>query len=246
MFLPKLIKTSKLATIILASFLAFSPSVLAVDIDEDKLNPDRGLKWGGDGLPVDDVVVIRDSLVNSVIGKVAIDRHGEDNVEFNFNGNNLFRSLVKTPFAGPLPGRKTIVTLWGSKEEGCFVKTLVHDAPKGNSSAEGAVPVKLEIGLGDRIVKLSPIAKNSAAKTTSSNYEYKEDDISKTATMHYGENTFAVNAKVADLFRNAPKGNAKVRVTFSNGASTVFPVGEKNVARWRDTFGYNPNCAKQQ
>jgi hypothetical protein len=239
MQVSKLFKSRLIPTILMAmvAIQTATPAVAGVDIDEDKLNPERGLKWGGEGLPVDDIVTIRDSLVNSTVGKLTIDRHGED------NGDGI-AMFIKSPFAGPRPGRMTIVTLWGSKEEGCFVKTLVHNAPKSDGqSAKDLVPVKMEIGLGTQIVKLSPIAKNAAAKLSSGRYEYQDGDYKKTGSMSYTENTFAVNGKVADLFRNAPKGNAKVRLTFYDGSTNVFQVGEKNVSRWRESFGFNSGCA---
>jgi hypothetical protein len=221
------------------------PAFANVDLPEDKLNTEEGLKWGGEGLPFNDVVTLRDSLVNSVVGKVVIDRHGEDNGSEGIL--NIFG--IKTPFAGPNPGRLTIVTLWGSKEEGCFVKAIVHSAPKGGGGdRKGFVPVKLEVGVADRVVKLTPASK-SVPKTANSTYMYTKEytnnyqnEVKAEAPLYFAENTFAVNAKVADLFRNAPKGDAKIRITFANGDSKIFPVGAKNVARWRDSYDYNPSC----
>jgi hypothetical protein len=242
MQLAKIFKSGIVSSVILAlSIGQIAAPALAgnVDIDEDKLNPDRGLKWGGESLPLDSLVTIRDSLVNSSVGKLTIDRHGED------NGDGL-ALLFKSPFAGPRPGRMTIVTLWGSKEEGCFVKALVHSAPKsGSQDPKSMVPVKLEIGLGTQVVKLNPIAKNAAAKLSSGSYSYQDGDVEKRANMYYTENTFAVNAKVADLFRNAPKANAKVRITFLDNSTNVFEVGSGNVSRWRDSYGFNPTCSSR-
>jgi hypothetical protein len=223
------------AMLALAALPTAAPALAGnVDIEEDKLNPERGLKWGGGNLPLDSLVTIRDSLVNSSVGKLTIDRHGEDNSS----------ELFKSPFAGPFPGRMTIVTLWGSKEEGCFVKALVHSAPKnGRQNPKNLVPVQLEIGVGTQVVKLNPIANNRAAKLSSGSYTYQDGKVKKSASMYYTENTFAVNARVADLFRNAPRGNAKARITFLDNSTNVFQVGSNNVARWRDSYGFNPSCA---
>jgi hypothetical protein len=215
------------------------------ELAEDKLNTDKSLSWGGQGLPFNDVVTVRDALVNSIVGKLVIDRHGEDNKDQQTGVlGGLFNAMtIRDPFAGPNPGRLTIVTLWGSKEEGCFVKAMVHNAPKNTSeNARNFVPMQMEVGVGDRVIKLTPATK-SVPKTASGTYKYTLTNKSEvTAPYYFAENTFAINGKVADILRNAPAGEAKVRVTFANGDTKVFPIGAPNVARWRDAYGYNPNC----
>jgi hypothetical protein len=231
---------------LLVSGLTFSlsdRSVASVELSEDKLNTEKSLRWGGEGLPFNDVVTVRDSLVNSVVGKLVIDRHGEDNGTEESTGllSGLFNALtVRAPFAGPNPGRMTIVTLWGSKEEGCFVKAMIHNAPKVDSSA-ALVPVKMEVGVGTQVVKLAPVSK-SVPRTANGTYTYTVDKVERTGQVYFTENTFAVNAKVADLLRNAPVGDAKIRLTFDNGDTKVFAVGQKNVAQWRESYGYNSTC----
>jgi hypothetical protein len=242
MTLSKSWQSVLLSALLLAS--SATQVLAATEISEEKLNTEKSLTWGAEGLPFDDVVTVRDALVNSVVGKLVIDRHGEDNGPEQTTGllSGLFNAIsIRAPFAGPNPGRLTIVTLWGSKEEGCFVKAMVHNAPKGSSEANNFVPMKMEVGVGDRIVKLTPATK-SVPRTASGNYKYTKDQTEQTAPFYFAENTFAVNAKVADLLRNAPTGDAKVRITFTNGETKVFPIGSKNVARWRDTYGYNPTC----
>ena len=220
--------------------LSLSHQVLAdVDLPEDKLNTEKSLRWGGAGLPSDDIVILRDALVNSIVGKVVIDKHGEDNrteESTGFLGGLLNSLTVRDPFGEPQPGRMTIVTLWGSKEEGCFVKALVHNAPKGDAvNPKGFVPVKMEVGVGDRVIKLTPASK-AIARAAGSNYTYVKEytsnytPVKAEGSLYFAENTFAVNAKVADLFRNAPKGDAKIRITFANGDTKIFPVGAKNRA----------------
>lgn len=235
-------------TALIISGLTFNLSNKALantELSEDRLNTEKNLSWGGEGLPFDDIVTVRDSLVDSVVGKLIIDRHGEDNGTEQQTGvlSGLLNALIiKAPFAGPRPGRMTIVTLWGSKEEGCFVKAMVHNAPKNTSeNSKSFVPMQMEIGVGSRVVKLLP-ATNSVPKTADGTYKYTKDTSEVTAPYYFTENTFAVNTKVADLLRNAPAGDARVRITFVNGDTKVFPVGGKNVARWRDTYGYNPSC----
>jgi hypothetical protein len=232
------------ALLVLGATLSSSDRVFAsVEISEDKLNTEKSLQWGGAGLPFNELVTVRDSLVNSTVGKLVIDRHGEDNGTEENTGilSGLFNALtVRAPFAGPNPGRMTIVTLWGSKEEGCFVKAMIHNAPKSNGS-ESLVPVKMEVGVGTQVVKLTPVSK-SLPKTANGTYTYTTDKIERTGQVYFTENTFAVNAKVADLLRNAPSGDAKIRLTFDNGDTKVFAVGQKNVAQWRESYAYNSTC----
>jgi hypothetical protein len=246
-----MLSTSKISAILLSSILIpslllnlMSVAAVAGEVSEDRLNTEKALGWGGQGLPFDDSLTIRDPLVNSVVGKVTIDRHGEEDVP---QGGFLDFLNIRDPFAGPKPGRMTIVTFWSSKEEGCSVKASIHDAPKSNNGAEvkGFIPVKLEVGIGSQVIKLTPIAK-SVPKYAATNYNYSVasggSTIQQSSTLYFSENTFAINGKVADFLRNAPKGEAKVRVTLANGDTKIFKIGEKNVARWKDTFSYNPNC----
>jgi hypothetical protein len=245
-----MLPTSRIPAILLSSILIpslllnlMSFSAVAGEVSEDRLNTEKALGWGGEGLPFDDSLTIRDPLVNSVVGKVTIDRHGEDNT--NQSGiSGLFN--IRAPFAGPMPGRMTIVTFWTSKEEGCSVKASIHDAPKSRvSNVRELVPVKMEVGVGSQVIKLTPIAK-SVPKYASTNYNYSvtsgKSTVKRSAILYFSENTFAINGKVADFLRNAPKGDANVRITLANGDTKLFKIGEKNVARWKDTFSYNPNC----
>jgi hypothetical protein len=218
-------------------------SAAAGEVSEDRLNTEKALGWGGEGLPFDDSLTIRDPLVNSVVGKVTIDRHGEDNTD---QGGLMGLFNIRSPFAGPMPGRMTIVTFWSSKEEGCSVKASIHDAPKNaTSDVKESIPVKMEVGIGSQVIKLTPIAK-SVPKYAATNYNYSvasgSSTVERSSTLYFSENTFAINGKVADFLRNAPKGDAKVRITLANGDTKIFKIGEKNVARWKDTFSYNPNC----
>ncbi len=244
-----MLPTSRISSILLSSILIpslvlnlMSFSAAAGEVSEDRLNTEKALGWGGEGLPFDDSLTIRDPLVNSVVGKVTIDRHGEDDSDGGF-----FGIKIRNPFAGPNPGRMTIVTFWSSKEEGCSVKASIHDAPKNAnvSDVKELIPVKMEVGIGSQVIKLTPIAK-SVPKYATTNYNYSvasgSTTVERSSTLYFSENTFAINGKVADFLRNAPQGEAKVRITLANGDTKIFKIGDKNVARWKDTFSYNPNC----
>jgi hypothetical protein len=125
---------------------------------------------------------------------------------------------------------------------GCSVKAIVHNAPKENgSNAQGFVPIKMEVGVGTKIVKLKPVIQ-STPQIASGTYKYTENKREQVAPYYFAENTFAIDSKVADLLRNAPPGEARVRIAFYNGQTKVFPIGSKNVARWREAYSYNPTC----
>ena len=245
-----MLSASRISSIILSAILIsslllnlMSRSASAGEVSEDRLNTEKALSWGGEGLPFDDSLTIRDPLVNSIVGKVTIDRHGEDNTD---RGGSIGLFNIRQPFACPMPGRMTIVTFWSSKEEGCSVKASIHDAPKNNiSNVQGLVPVKLEVGIGSQAIELTAIAK-SVPKYASNDYTYSvasgSTNVQRSSTLYFSENTFAINGKVADFLRNAPTGDAKVRIALANGDTKIFQIGKNNVARWRDTFSYNPNC----
>jgi hypothetical protein len=243
-FSPSATAKFALATVVISALtLSLSHQALAkTEVTEDQLNTEKSLKWGGEGLPFNEVVTVRDALVNSVVGKLVIDRHGEDIGTSDNSGmlSGLFNAMtIRAPFAGPRPGRMTIVTLWGSKEEGCFVKAMIHDAPR--SGTTNFVPVRMEVGIGTQVIKLTPVAK-STPSTASGSYTYNDGQVDRSGNVFFSANTFAVNAKVADLLRNAPAGDAKVRITSQSGDTKVFSIGAKNVAQWRDSYGYNANC----
>lgn len=204
--------------------------------DEDKLDTVNGLSWAGRGLPFSKLVNINDSLIGSPVGKIVIDRHGEDTLG----------TIFKNPFASPSPGRFIVVSFWGSKVEGCFVKVILQSAPvNGQSDLQELVPSLLEIGAGEQIVQLTP---NSAAqvRTFRNDYTYEKYEnnskIQYSSTWYMAENLFSVNADAANLLRNTPPGKVRARLTFANGNSKIFPIGGGTTKRWQETYGFNPSC----
>lgn len=111
---------------------------------EDDLNMGKGLPWGGRNWPYSQVTSIQDGLVNATVGKIVIDKYEDRNGYFDFFGNP------------PTPGKKNFISFFGSKVEGCFVK-LVYQYTSNSSSIEPKtiIPVRLEIGVGNKIVRLS-------------------------------------------------------------------------------------------
>jgi hypothetical protein len=211
-----------------ASWLITTPMAIANGtVDEDSLNPRKGLRWAGSGLEFDRVLTIQDALVASPVGKVTISRDGLDS-----------GFLYKDPFFGPSPGRITMVSLWGSKIEGCFVRAIIHNASvvEGNSIRE-LVPVQIELGVGGQIIKLKP---NPNSEALGGIFNYEDGKVRRKYTVT--DNTFVVNAKVAALMREAPTQPIKLRVTFTNGSTQIFSLAAGSVANWKDAYSFNPTC----
>ncbi|MBH8566913.1 hypothetical protein I8748_33015 [Nostoc sp. CENA67] len=230
---------SKLLTFLLiaALFNLNQPSAIAqTSIDEDKLDTVNGMPWAGRGLPFDKVVDIKDSLVDSALGKVVIDRHGEDPLGV----------LFKEPFAGPSPGRFVMVSLWGSKIEGCFVKMIVQSAPTdGKADLEELVPKMIELGIDGQILQLTA-SPNTKPRGFQGNYTYTEYEnntsYERSSTWYMTDTSFAINADAANMLRNAPAKEIRARLTFANGDTKVFPIGKGNVKRWQEAYGFNSSC----
>jgi hypothetical protein len=212
------------------TWFAAIPAARAEDtIDEDSLNLQKGLKWAGDGLAFDRVLTIKDTLVNSPVGKIVISRHGHDSAP-----------LFQLPFNGPRPGRITMLALWGAKIEGCFVRAIIHNAGviKGDS-IRSLVPVRLEMGVNGQIVKLSP--NNASPRGGVFDYQY-EDNGTRSANYSVTDTTFAVNKKVADLMAVARNEPVKVRVTFQNDDTQIFDLGTSSITKWKEAYSFNPSC----
>jgi hypothetical protein len=207
------------------------PVALAEDtIDEDSLNLQRGLKWAGSGLTFDRVLTIKDTLVNAPVGKITISRHGHDSAP-----------ILQMPFNGPYPGRITMLALWGAKIEGCFVRTIIHNAGVvQGTDINSFVPVRLEMGVNGQIVKLTPNHK-AAPRGGVFDYEYQNDGTRR-AQYTVTDTTFGVNKKVADLMRSARSEPIKVRVTFRGGETQLFDLGGDSVGKWKEAYSFNPSC----
>jgi hypothetical protein len=213
------------------TWFAAIPAARAEDtIDEDSLNLQKGLKWAGDGLAFDRVLTIKDTLVNAPVGKIVISRHGHDSA-----------AILQMPFAGPYPGRISMLALWGAKIEGCFVRAIIHNAGvvKGDN-IRSFVPVRLEMGVNGQIVKLSP--NNAAPRGGVFDYEYGSGSDKKRAQYTVTDTTFAVNKKVSELLSSARNEPVKVRVTFQNDDTQIFDLGTSSINKWKEAYSFNPTC----
>jgi hypothetical protein len=212
----------------------YGRAIAQTSIDEDKLDTVKGMSWAGSGLPFSEVININDTLVNAPLGKVVIDRHGEAS------------GLLNNPFASPNPGRFVVVSLWGSKIEGCFAQMIVQVAPvNGQADLKQLVPQKIELGIGNQILKLT-LNPNTKVKRFYANYTYtkyeNKVETKYSSTWYMTDTTFAVNADAANLLRNAPAKQVRVRLTFADGDTKVFPIGEGTVKKWQETYGFNSAC----
>jgi hypothetical protein len=213
-----------------------SLTIAQTSIDEDKLDTVNGMPWAGNSLPFDKIADIKDALVNTPLGKVVMDRHGEDPL------GNIFTA----PFAGPSPGRFAIVSLWGSKIEGCFVKMIVQSAPSdGKTDLAEISPKLIELGIKEQILQLTP-SPNTKARGFQGKYTY---DVYENNTKYERSNTwymtdtlFDISADAANLLRSAPAKEIRARLTFENGDTKIFPIGSGTVKRWQEAYSFNSSC----
>ncbi|MBW4616499.1 MAG: hypothetical protein KME21_25160 [Desmonostoc vinosum HA7617-LM4] len=238
--MKRFLTSSVLAVLFLPALLSLSHSSAIAEtessIDEDKLNTVNGMPWASKGLPFSKLVNIKDTLVNSVLGKVVIDIHGEDPLN----------SLIQSPFSGPRPGRFIVTSLWGSKIEGCFVQMVVQSAPTdGKMELEQLSPTAVELGVGDQIVQFS---KNSNTKTRGFSVKYTYTEYENNREREYSnvwymtDTVFSIDANAANYLRKAPIKEIRARLRFANGDTKVFPLGKGTIKQWQGAYGFNSSC----
>jgi hypothetical protein len=193
-------------------------------ITEDELNTRSGLPWSGGTFPWSKVVEIQDSLVNSPVGRIVIDKHTEGVSFINF----------------PLrPGQIVFITFWGSKIEGCYVELIYQIAPWNRMNQKMITPEFLEIGVKDQIVKLIP--QEVKPHFYSFNYSYKDGENTYNAIWYMVRQLFVIDQATANVLMNAPNKEVKARIRFPD-STEIFPIGRGTVQRWKDTYNFNPSC----
>jgi hypothetical protein len=204
---------------------------------EDALNASTMLPWRAGNLPENRSFEIRESLVNTVVGRVVMSRQ---TLPSGANQNQL----IKVPifFLEPLPGSYSLIALWGSKIEGCFVEVIVQHAPMGDAAnLPDLVPTLLEVGIGDQIVRLPPQA--VTPKVFQSQYKYRVSQYqSENRTWYMTRNLFQIDAAIAGVLSNAPAKSTRARITLSNRETKLVEINPKVVAAWKEVFSFNPNC----
>ncbi|MCC0178780.1 hypothetical protein I4641_17555 [Waterburya agarophytonicola K14] len=203
--------------------------VVEETLDKDDLVIDSSLPWGIKRWPYSKVIEVLD-LSASAYGRIVIDRFGID--------ESL--SPIKQPFSRTKPGKLVFASIWGSNLDGCYVETIVQAAPKNDINPEETLPTLLEIGVGNRIVKLTPRVTNP--EIISYRYSYLGDDNSQQESIwHMNHRIFDIDADVASKLISAPVENVKARMHF--GSKTVpFEIGVDTVERWQDIFSFNSTC----
>jgi hypothetical protein len=206
-------------------------------IFEDNLNTSGGLGWGGPDLPYRKTVDIKDSLVDTKLGKVAADRHG-------INAGGIVE-LMFGPFSNPYPGRMAFISLWGSKLEGCFVEMIVQYAPPGEVDLKDLTPTTLEMGIGSQLVEL-PAQSNLEPKLLKQDYTYSRSDgtvlRNYSNTWYMTRNVFTVDSGIANILSNAPNAEVRARLTMRSGQKMLIPIRKETVSSWKEAYSYNPAC----
>jgi hypothetical protein len=203
---------------------------------EDELNSAGGVKWGGPSLPFREAVDIKDSLVETPVGKITADRHSMGS-----------RSLLFGPYAFPNPGQMVFISLWGSKIEGCFAEIIVQIAPPNNIEfdAKSLIPTKLEVGAGGQQIELSPQS-STAPIIHEFSYTYYATrnglDIKVPAKWYMTRNLFAMDAEIVNLLSSVPAKESRARLTLSNGEKLLIPIQKETVAAWKSAYSFNPTC----
>jgi hypothetical protein len=244
--LPKLsnfLTAFSLGSILLASNALLPNLAGAAEIEgslsEHELETVDSVKWAADDWEFSKLLEIKESLVNSIVGRLTIDRHGVGPDGFT---GNLFCLGV---FCSPLSGRAVVVSLWGSKIEGCFVEIIVQYATEQNISPGSITPTRLEIGVNGSIVALTPSAK-SQPKVFQGDYSYSNTTGSFNVPWYAARQIFPVDATIAAVLSQAKEEETKARITFAETGSlreiAVFPIGKETVKRWKDAYAFNPAC----
>jgi hypothetical protein len=215
---------------------------------EDDLDTVEGLPWAGNGWKFSRLIEVQDGLLNTPVGRIVIDRHGDD----NSSNDGIADLIFNTPFLTPEPGIFIVVSIWGSKIEGCYAEVVLqHATNSGQGQGRGYVPTKLEMGVGGQLIELSPQAGARGLYGTTP-YTYNQMVGSLTGNSRYvqaqgniytGRHLFAIDATIASVLSNAPDEEVKARISFEGGGSQVFPIGKKTVERWRGAYAFNPYCA---
>lgn len=249
----KLWQSTLLATILsmTTSAVNFNPVMAQqteATIDEDELITLDGIPWAAEGWPFSKIVEIRETLVNSVVGRTVIDLHGVD--------TDCVVEALCSPFS-LAPGNLIIVSMWSSKLEGCAVELVVqHTLPTGEEGNK-IVPVRLDIGIEDNLISLIPQQNATPTVSQRSYTSGGNGGINILGTrvggggtqrgiLYASRNVFVVDATVASLLSNAPEKEVRARVSFADAGFPrkwrVFPIGVETVKRWRSVFGFNSTC----
>lgn len=215
-------------------------------INGDQLVTINGIPWAARNWQFSRVLGIqRDSIDSTVVGRVVLDRHGEDTQpEFG----------IRSPFAAPEPGRVVFVSAWGSNNSGCFVELIVQAATTADQTVDASliIPTRIELVVGGERVTLEA-AQNVPGVGRHHSFQYSYSALvsqnDELVSVNYpglgvmARHLFPVSADQARILRSAPAQDVPIRVTLTNRSPITIPIGDATVERWSSVFGYNPACA---
>jgi len=214
-------------------------------INGDQLVTINGIAWAADGWPFSKVLGIqRDSIDSTIVGRVVLDRHGIDSQPI---------LGIRSPFAGPRPGRLVFVSLWSSNERGCAAELIIQIATTPEGAASDAslyIPTQMEMVINGQRITL-PAASNvsGVGRAQTFRYTYSQYDTASETSVNYpgvaqmARHIFPISAEQARILREAPAEDIAVRVTLENRSPITIPIGDRTVERWSSVYSYNPACA---
>jgi hypothetical protein len=204
---------------------------------EDQLNPES-MRWAGQGLPLNKAANIVDTLTSQPVGRVIIDRNAVTTTAQGGAGIiDLFGSSI------PQPGRGMVVSVWGSKIEGCFVEVYLQQAPAtGRLDQPAMTPTLLEMGVNGQVIQLPP-QRNATPKFASREYTYVGPGNVQYRSIWYGNRTlFAIDANIANILASATAAETRARLTLANGETVLIRLEKTTAEGWKQAYGFNPNC----
>jgi hypothetical protein len=215
---------------------------------DDDLDLRRGVAWAAGSFAYNQVVNVVDSLTDKVLGRIVPDRHGTQG------------GIISEPFSNLKPGTSVFVSLWGvtltgDRPPGCYVEYFVQVAP-GNGGAtldaellNALVPKSLEIRIGSRVIDIEPF--REATKTRRAfNYQYSVIDYDTNrkyiypAVWYMTRNLFRLTSSDVRILMNAPEGEVRTRLTFSDSGRIIVPIGGGTVAKWKEAYKLDPTCGE--
>lgn len=217
-------------------------------INGDDLVTINGIPWAGNGWPFSKVLEIqRDSIDSTIVGRVVLDRHGED-------GQPEYG--IRSPFIAPEPGRGVIVSNWGSNNSGCFVELIIQIAPSETQRIDPrlVVPTQIDMVINGQRLTLKAVDSSGANRYGTFPYTYsslvqkdgKQVSVSLQGVWTISRHLFALNASNAKLLSNAPSQNTRMRITLANLSPITIPIGKGTVERWSSVYGFNTSCTPKR
>lgn len=245
-------KKSRLDVLLFMATMVMSTTIFSTPVaqsqnypamNDDDLDLRRGVPWAADSFPYNQVVNVVDSLTDKVLGRIVPDRHG------------IQGGIISNPFGSPLPGTFIFVSLWGvtltgDRPPGCYVEYFVQAAPKdGRLDLNALVPKGLEIRIGSRVIEIEPF--RDATKTKRAfNYEYIVTDYETNRKYRYQSvwymtrNLFRLNSSDVRILMNAPEGEVRTRLKFSDDSRIIVPIGGGTVEKWKEAYKLDPTCGE--